>query len=166
VFPIWSCLTWKKASGWAAVTSCFVGQAAALISWFVAASIQSGSISVSTLGTNEVMLTVSLNIFRYIIIIPTISSNIFLIDVQGNLFALFGSGILMIILCLIWPDNYDFETCKTNITLVENDQTGLDPADYDEVKLGQARAWIENYGYGFTFLSKYNHFITDHQPHV
>lgn len=127
VFPIWCCLTWSKASNWAAVTCCFVGQAAALISWFVAASIQSGEITVDTLGTNEVMLT-------------------------GNLFALFGSGFLMIALCLLFPDNYDFESMKTNITLVENDLTGLDPADYDDVALARARLWIERYGYAFTFL--------------
>jgi len=127
VFPIWCCLTWSKATATAALISAFVGQAAGLISWFIAASIQGGEVTVDTLGTNEVMLT-------------------------GNLFALVGSAFIMIPICLIWPDNYDFSTTKTNITLVENDLTGLDPADYDDDKLAAARKWIEEYGYTFTFL--------------
>ena len=51
MLPIWCCLAWSKATAAAALVSAFVGQAAGLISWFIAASIQGGKVNVDTLGT-------------------------------------------------------------------------------------------------------------------
>merc|ERR1712045_36520 len=57
VIPLWNMMTWEKASGTGAVIAAWGGFGIAVISWFVAASVDSGSISVSTLGANYVMLT-------------------------------------------------------------------------------------------------------------
>lgn len=50
-------MTWDKASGKGAVISAWTGFALAVTGWLVGARIQGGSISVATLGTNEVMLS-------------------------------------------------------------------------------------------------------------
>lgn len=70
------------------------------------------------------------------------------------MFALFFSAFIMAGITYMNPDNYDYVSTKSSITLVENDLTGLDPKDYDEETLSAARKWIEYYGYGFSFLSK------------
>jgi hypothetical protein len=128
VFPIWCCLTWSKATCNAALTAAFGGQASALISWFVAAKCLHGEINVLTLGTNEVMLT-------------------------GNLFALFFSALIMIVMTYANPDNYDFAEMNAKITLVEtNDTSGLEEELYDPETLTKCLNWITTYGYFFTFL--------------
>lgn len=78
VYPIWCCLTWKKATGTAAVTAAFVGQAMGLISWLVTSKVLYGTIDVESLGTSEVMLT-------------------------GNIFSLVGSAIIMLIMTYLNP---------------------------------------------------------------
>ena len=57
VVPLWNLMTWKKASGTGAVIAAWAGLVLALVGWLIAAKVQSGSISVDTLGTNEVMLS-------------------------------------------------------------------------------------------------------------
>ena len=57
VIPLWNMMTWKKASGTGAIVAAWSGLVLAVIGWLVAAQVQSGSISVDTLGTNEVMLS-------------------------------------------------------------------------------------------------------------
>merc|ERR1719223_1624093 len=57
VIPLWNLMTWDKASGTGAVIAAWGGLVLAVSSWMIAAAAQSGSISVSTLGTNEVMLS-------------------------------------------------------------------------------------------------------------
>lgn len=57
VIPLWNLMTWKKASGTGAVIAAWSGLILALGSWLVAAQIQSGEISIDTLGANEVMLS-------------------------------------------------------------------------------------------------------------
>ena len=57
VVPLWNLMTWKKASGTGAVVAAWAGLALAIVGWLIAAKVQSGSISVDTLGTNEVMLS-------------------------------------------------------------------------------------------------------------
>jgi urea-proton symporter len=53
VAPLWNMMTWTKASGTGAVVAAWSGLILALISWLSAAQIQSGDITVDTLGTNE-----------------------------------------------------------------------------------------------------------------
>merc|ERR1712151_957723 len=57
VVPMWNLMTWDKASATGAVIAAWVGLILALIAWICAAVIQSGEISVATLGTSEVMVS-------------------------------------------------------------------------------------------------------------
>merc|ERR1739844_655383 len=57
VIPLWNLMTWDKASGKGAVIAAWGGFALAVASWLIGAQVQSGSVSVSTLGSNEVMLS-------------------------------------------------------------------------------------------------------------
>jgi len=128
VAPLWFMMTWEKASGTGAVIAAWSGFALAIISWMVAASIQSGSISVDNLGTNEVMLT-------------------------GNLVAIFSSLFIHIIFSLIKPqENFSFANLNDKIKLVENDMSGLEDADRDPVELDKASKWISIRGWALTFI--------------
>lgn len=96
VFPIACCLTWKKCSAFAAVTSSCVGMPLAVMTWLVtAAALNDGKIDLATTGQDFPMLA-------------------------GNLVALFFSAGVCIILSLIWPQNYDFNELK-GIPTVEKD---------------------------------------------
>jgi urea-proton symporter len=57
VIPLWNMMTWKKASGTGAVLAAWSGLALSLTSWLVAAQINSGEITIDTLGANKVMLS-------------------------------------------------------------------------------------------------------------
>merc|ERR1739844_381565 len=128
VIPLWNMMTWEKANGTGAIIAAWGGFALALISWFVAASIQSGSISVDTLGTNEVMLT-------------------------GNLFAIFSSGIIHFIYSMMKPqENFTFAELNDRIKLVENDLSGLEEEDKDPELLAKASKWISIRGWALTIV--------------
>mmetsp|Transcript_5409 Transcript_5409/g.7772 ORF Transcript_5409/g.7772 Transcript_5409/m.7772 type:complete len:614 (-) Transcript_5409:602-2443(-) len=101
VIPLWNMMTWKKASGTGAVVAAWGGLVLAMIGWIVGAVVQSGKVTVASLGTNEVMLS-------------------------GNLIAIFSSGIIHAIWSIfIDPQDYDFSELDKNINLVENDMSGL-----------------------------------------
>merc|ERR1740124_991952 len=122
VIPLWNLMTWKKASGTGAIIAAWGGLAIGLTAWFVTAVIQSGSISVDTLGTNEVMLS-------------------------GNLFSILSSGAIHFIYSwFIDPQDYDFTKLDENITLVEDDRRGLSDAEMDPVVLEKAEQWIKRRG--------------------
>merc|ERR1739844_802574 len=128
VIPLWNMMTWEKANGTGAIIAAWGGFALALISWFVAASIQSGSISVDTLGTNEVMLT-------------------------GNLFAICSSGIIHFIISMMKPqENFTFAELNDRIKLVENDLSGLEEEDKDPELLAKASKWISIRGWALTIV--------------
>ena len=57
VIPLWNMMTWSKASGTGAVIAAWSGLILAVTGWLIAAKVQSGSISIDNLGTNEVMLS-------------------------------------------------------------------------------------------------------------
>lgn len=57
VAPLWNMMTWTKASGTGAIIAAWGGLCLAMISWLIGAKIQGGSVTVATLGTNEVMLS-------------------------------------------------------------------------------------------------------------
>jgi hypothetical protein len=121
-------MTWKKASGTGAVVAAWAGLALAVMTWLVAAKIQSGFISVATLGTNEVMLS-------------------------GNLVAICVSGIIHFVWSMwIDPQDYDFSELDKRISLVEDDQRGLSDAEKDPVALRRAERWITRRGYALTVL--------------
>mmetsp|Transcript_4834 Transcript_4834/g.9784 ORF Transcript_4834/g.9784 Transcript_4834/m.9784 type:complete len:263 (+) Transcript_4834:256-1044(+) len=128
VIPLWNMMTWSKASGTGAVIAAWSGLVLALIGWLVGAKIQGGSVTVATLGTNEVMLS-------------------------GNLIAIFSSGIIHYIYSkFIDPQDYDFSTLNENIHLVEQDLSGLGEQQQDRKVLRHAKRWIARRGYLLTFV--------------
>jgi urea-proton symporter len=128
VCPLWNMMTWKKASGTGAVIAAWSGLALALTGWLSAAQIQSGSITVDTLGTNEVMLS-------------------------GNLIAILSSGFIHWSYSMfIDPQDYDFDDLDKNINLVEDDMRGLTAEEKDPVLLARAERWITRRGYALTFV--------------
>jgi len=128
VIPLWNMMTWEKASGTGAVIAAWGGFALALISWFVAATVESGSISVATLGTNYVMLT-------------------------GNLFAIISSGIIHFVFSMIKPqENFTFSELNDRIKMVENDMSGLEASDLDPAELAKASKWIGIRGWALTIV--------------
>jgi Na+/proline symporter len=128
VVPLWNMMTWSKASGTGAIIAAWSGFILAVTGWLIAAKIQSGSVSVANLGTNEVMLS-------------------------GNLIAICSSGIIHYIYsAFIDPQDFDFDTLDEKITLVEEDLRGLTDEEKDPVSLRRAERWITRRGYVLTFI--------------
>jgi hypothetical protein len=123
VAPLWNLMTWTKASGTGAVVAAWSGFILALIGWLVGAQIQSGEITVASLGTNEVMLA-------------------------GNLIAILSSAFIHFVWSMfIDPQDYDFATLDSKITLVEQDLRGLSDEEKDLHILNKADRWIKRRGY-------------------
>jgi hypothetical protein len=128
VCPLWNMMTWKKASGTGAIIAAWSGLFLALTGWLSAAQIQSGSITIDTLGTNEVMLS-------------------------GNLIAILSSGFIHFMYSVfIDPQDFDFADLEKNITLVEQDMRGLTAEEQDPVELHRAERWIKRRGYVLTLV--------------
>lgn len=157
VVPLWNMMTWKKASGTGAIIAAWSGLVLAVIGWLVAAHVQSGEITVDTLGTNEVMLS-------------------------GNLIAILSSAFIHFFWSMfIDPHDYDFSELNRHITLVEQvsltefcrvirrleklylflkivsffkfqDMRGLTEAEQDPVELRRAERWITRRGYALTLI--------------
>ena len=128
VIPLWNMMTWEKASGTGAIISAWTGLVCAIIGWIVAASIQSGEITVDSLGTNEVMLS-------------------------GNLIAILLSGFIHYVYSKFFdPQDFDFDTLDEKITLVEEDMRGLTDEEKDPVALRRAERWITRRGYVLTLV--------------
>lgn len=128
VIPLWNMMTWSKASGTGAIIAAWAGLVLAISGWLIAASVQSGEISIATLGTNEVMLS-------------------------GNLIAIFSSGIIHYVYSsFIDPQDYDFAELDANIRLVEDDQRGLSEEEKNPRELAKAERWITRRGYVLTLI--------------
>mmetsp|Transcript_15402 Transcript_15402/g.23477 ORF Transcript_15402/g.23477 Transcript_15402/m.23477 type:complete len:546 (+) Transcript_15402:473-2110(+) len=127
VIPLWNMMTWDKASGTGAIIAAWSGLILAVTGWLIAAKIQSGSVSVANLGTNEVMLS-------------------------GNLIAILSSGFIHFVYSKMFPQEFDFADLDKNITLVENDMSGLGEEEQDPVELEKAYKWITRRGYLLTFI--------------
>eukprot|EP01042_Synura_sphagnicola_P000413 gene413-435_t len=96
-------------------------KAVAIACWIVAAYIESKTVSIESLGTANATLV-------------------------GNIVALLFSTILMIVLTLWDPDDYEFDGIINGVTLVEAAETGvLDKEDYDPEKLATSYQWIVAY---------------------
>lgn len=128
VLPLWNMMTWDKASGKGAIIAAWSGLTLALIGWLVGAQVQSGTITVASLGTNEVMLS-------------------------GNLIAILSSGLIHYVYSkFIDPQEYDFATLDGNIHLVEQDLSGLGAEQQDKDELRRAKRWITRRGYVLTLI--------------
>lgn len=128
VIPLWNMMTWDKASGKGAIIAAWGGFILALVAWFVGAAVESGSVTVGTLGSNPVMLS-------------------------GNLVAILSSGFIHYVYSkFIDPQEYDFATLDANIHLVEQDTAGLteDVINKDEIR--RSKRWIVRRGYLLTFV--------------
>ena len=120
-------MTWDKASGKGAVIAAWSGFGMAVAGWLIGAQVQSGTITVATLGSNEVMLS-------------------------GNLIAILSSGIIHYVYSkFVDPQNFDFDTLDSKILLVEQDLSGLGEAEKDKKQLKRWRRWIVRRGYVLTF---------------
>merc|ERR1719388_437119 len=126
VIPLWNMLMWKNANAGGAVAAAWGGQILALITWMVAASSQSGEISIDTLGKNEPMLA-------------------------GNIVAIGSSGLIHALFSMAKPQNYDYKSMG-EIEMLEDDQRGLDPSDFGEEFLNEASRWVQKWGWGFTIV--------------
>jgi hypothetical protein len=128
VFPLWNLMTWRKASGTGAIIAAWTGLILAVTGWLVAAKIQSGEVTIASLGTNEVMLS-------------------------GNLIAIFSSGIIHFVYSMfIDPQDYDFAELDQHISLVEEDNRGLTDEEKDPKVLRKAERWITRRGYVLTLI--------------
>jgi urea-proton symporter len=128
VCPLWNLMTWKKASGTGAILAAWSGLILAVVSWCLAAKIQSGNVTVDTLGTNEVMLS-------------------------GNLVAILSSGFIHYVYSkYVENKDYDFDEMEKNIRLVEEDLSGLSEAERDPVLLDATEKWIMRRGYVLTLI--------------
>lgn len=128
VCPLWNLMTWDKASGTGAIVAAWTGFILAVIGWLVGAQVQSGSITINTLGTNEVMLS-------------------------GNLIAICSSAFIHYVYSkFIDKEVYDFTQLDQNIKLVEADTRGLTEEEQDPVMLRRAERWIKRRGYVLTLI--------------
>ena len=128
VIPLWNMMTWSKASGKGAIIAAWGGFVLALVAWFVGAAVESGSVSVSTLGSNPVMLS-------------------------GNLVAILSSGLIHYVYSkFIDPQEYDFATLDANIHLVEQDTAGLTEDVINKDDIRRSKRWIIRRGYLLTFV--------------
>lgn len=126
VVPLWNMLMWKNANAAGAVVGAWGGMLLALISWVVTTQVQSGEITVETLGKLEPNLV-------------------------GNLVAIISSGLIHVGFSLAKPQNYDFVSMG-RIQMLEDDQRGLAEEDFGDSFLNEAKAWIQKWGWGFTIL--------------
>lgn len=128
VVPLWNLMTWDKASGKGAVIAAWSGFVLAVASWIVGAIIQSGELSVATLGSNEVMLS-------------------------GNLVAILSSATIHYVYSkFIDPQDYDFSELDAKISLVEEDMRGLTEEEKDPALLASAERWVARRGYALTLI--------------
>lgn len=123
VFPLWNLMTWKKASGTGAIVAAWMGFILAMVGWLVGAVVQSGSISVANLGTDEVMLS-------------------------GNLIAILSSGVIHYVWSVfIDPQDYDFAELDKNIKFVDEADRMLTDDEKDPKLIAYAERWITRRGY-------------------
>jgi len=126
VVPLWYCLTWKHANASGAIAGAWIGQVLAIIVWLVVAQIDQGEINVTTLGTLNCQM-------------------------GGCITAIVSSGLIHTLWSLASPQNYDWKSMG-QIAMLEDDQSGLDPAEFSEEFLDGALRWVKRWGYGFTIL--------------
>ncbi|KAJ3339505.1 hypothetical protein HDU91_001012, partial [Kappamyces sp. JEL0680] len=120
VIPIAFTITWKKQTATGAIVGTIVGCILGIASWLVATNIQYGAINLDTTFGDYPMLT-------------------------GNLFSLFSSGIVTVLISLAKPDNFDWK--KFNVlsqVSEEKDVQVLDPKETDPVALDKASRFAVN----------------------
>ena len=132
VMPVAFVLTWKDASATGAVAGAIVGQICAMITWIVCSTFERdddgkhGTVDLVTLGGNYPMLA-------------------------GNVMAIGMSGIVCAVISMMNPQNFDFNTLKDGIALIDDKLPDLDPEENDKAMLDASLKWITKWGVGFTW---------------
>jgi len=121
VVPLWNLLTWKDANAEGAIAGAWVGLCLALFAWILATYLESGEITVTTLGALR----------------PNLA---------GNLVAIVSSGCIHFVWSKLKPQNFDFKVLNS-IPLLEHDMRGLDSALYKAEILDAHRAWIRKWAW-------------------
>lgn len=124
VVPVAYAIAWGRASASGAIVGAIVGLVCGLTTW-LSFGASRGSISVTTLGGDEVMLA-------------------------GNLTSILSSGIVCTVLSLMKRDDCDWSTTRA-IPLIEDDPNAHIPFE-DEENLERALRRIGSAGIGLTFL--------------
>lgn len=101
VGPIYMCLVWDKASATGAIAGAISGLVFGLITWLVTAAGLDGSVTVDTLGGNYPMLA-------------------------GNLVSIGLSVVVCVVISLIKPQNYTWDTTR-QIKMIEEDGSHIIP---------------------------------------
>merc|ERR1711966_314222 len=129
VMPVAFVLTWKNASA----TGAIAGQVRAMITWIVCSTFERdadgkhGTVDLDTLGGNYPMLA-------------------------GNVMAIGMSGIVCAVISMMNPQNFDFNTLKDGIALIDDKLPELDPEESDQAMLDASLKWITKWGVGFTVV--------------
>jgi hypothetical protein len=109
-----------------AIAGAWIGQILAIIVWIVVASVDQGAVNVTTLGTLNCQM-------------------------GGCITAIVASGLIHTLASLAAPQNYDWKSMG-EIKMLEDDQRGLAPEEFEVETLSKALSWVKAYGFGFTFL--------------
>ena len=133
VMPVAFVLTWKDASATGAIAGAVIGQICAMITWIVCSTFERdadgkhGTVDLDTLGGNYPMLA-------------------------GNVMAIGMSGIVCAVISMMNPQNFDFNTLKDGIALIDDKLPELDPEENDQAMLDASLKWITKWGVGFTVV--------------
>jgi len=133
VMPVAFVLTWKDASATGAIAGAVIGQICAMITWIVCATFERdangkhGTVDLLTLGGNYPMLA-------------------------GNVMAIGMSGIVCAVVSKMNPQNFDMNTLKDGIALIDDTLPELDDEENDQAMLDAALKWITKWGVGFTVV--------------
>ena len=120
---------WKDASATGAIASAVIGQICAMITWIVCSTFERdadgkhGTVDLDTLGGNYPMLA-------------------------GNVMAIGMSGLVCAVISKMNPQNFDFNTLKDGIALIDDKLPELDPEENDQAMLDASLKWITKWGVG------------------
>lgn len=128
VCPIAACILWDKTDGWVAILSAVVGFIGAVMTWLITAASLYDEVSEASLGMLYAQLA-------------------------GNCVAIGLSGIIMVVLSFMFPQNYDWSLMNQGIKLVEQN-TKVSGEDWESTPefLAEASAWIFKYGWAYTLF--------------
>ena len=128
VCPIAACILWDKTDGWVAILSAVVGFIGAVMTWLITAASLYDEVSEVSLGMLYAQLA-------------------------GNCVAIGLSGIIVLVLSFMFPQNYDWSLMNQGIKLVESNTVVLNE-DWESTPefLAEASAWIFKYGWAYALF--------------
>lgn len=128
VIPIAMCLVWNKCSAKGAIAGALLGQVLGVITWIVAAIIDTGEVTVDSLGNQYPMLA-------------------------GNLVSILSSGFICTVISIMKPQLTDWSETKKIDMLEEDPNAHLAKQGEDSLEaMNQAFTWTVKYGSLGTFV--------------